>query len=448
MVAGDGARGRGQLPSKGDERTKMVARARSLGLQGRAFWGQRLRTMRALATGLCLLGVSPGCGTHVRASDDCGSGVVDAPHLLPRWERVEGTFPWYDHSATRLTDGTVLIAGGSTSWDWRKQQGRRETYRFDPASNRLQPDEPMTFARRAHRATLLGDGRVMVAGGFDSGIEKPWSPTPLGLHAEVFDPRAPPGKRWRRLPNPYGEVYREDYPGLYQGLLMALPSGEVLLALGDYYYPLLSGIAGPIEFFDPQTEVWRASDEPSFGYSAMETAAIIGDDGAVLSFSGARTSEVLRIDPVSGQRSVVARLLARRRNAAVVRRAAGSYWVIGGEAWSEDEPPVAATAERVDVPSGEVTRVSLDDAYTMLRATVLSSGVVLLFGYQRLQGRTITVGLFRLDGSYRRLLRLPYTGGNITATPLLDDSVLLCGDIEAANRGDVGAILRFYPEGL
>ena len=57
-------------------------------------------------------------------------------------------------TATTLRDGTVLVVGAAPT-----------AQRFDPSSGTFRPTEPMIDPRYFHTATLLADGRVLVAGG-------------------------------------------------------------------------------------------------------------------------------------------------------------------------------------------------------------------------------------------------------------------------------------------
>ncbi|HET6852532.1 MAG TPA: kelch repeat-containing protein, partial [Pyrinomonadaceae bacterium] len=64
------------------------------------------------------------------------------------------------HTATRLSDGRVLIAGGENS-DGTLNQAEL----YDPSSSTFSEAANMGAARADHTATLLGDGRVLIAGG-------------------------------------------------------------------------------------------------------------------------------------------------------------------------------------------------------------------------------------------------------------------------------------------
>jgi WD40 repeat protein len=82
-------------------------------------------------------------------------------------------------TATLLKDGQVLVAGGETA----------SAELFNPASGRFTATGSLTVSRTGHSATLLPDGRVLIAGGMqDVG---PIQPVPLLLgvaSAEIYDP--------------------------------------------------------------------------------------------------------------------------------------------------------------------------------------------------------------------------------------------------------------------
>ena len=83
------------------------------------------------------------------------------------------------HTATRLRDGKVLVAGGTNDNDT-LSYGLASAELYDPGTGTWTATGDMTQVRTWHTATLLGDGRVLVVGGFgDEGSVR---------SAELYDP--------------------------------------------------------------------------------------------------------------------------------------------------------------------------------------------------------------------------------------------------------------------
>jgi hypothetical protein len=154
----------------------------------------------------------------------------------------------YNQSATVLSDGRVLAAGGETwdfstpSWGGTVKVGA-ET--FDPASRLWTPTGSLNVARGGHRATLLSDGRVLVTGG----ESVPFSEWTALASAELYDPVA---GTWRATAPMASARVNHAQVLLADGRVMvaggtsatvgAVPTGPLWLAT--------------VEVFDPSTETW------------------------------------------------------------------------------------------------------------------------------------------------------------------------------------------------
>ena len=96
---------------------------------------------------------------------------------LGSWTSAESiTVRRFDHTATLLTEGRVLVAAGKNN-----PSAPVITEVYNPAVTDHDPAGPMTIGRRFHSATILPDGRVLMAGGQDPAFQTLSS-------AELFDP--------------------------------------------------------------------------------------------------------------------------------------------------------------------------------------------------------------------------------------------------------------------
>ena len=94
----------------------------------------------------------------------------------PAWQPVAAMATGRSgHTATLLTNGMVLVAGG--------QLGVASAERYDPATDRWTPSTP-AVPRAYHTASLLPDGRVLVAGG----LGREGDPAATAT-TEIYDPK-------------------------------------------------------------------------------------------------------------------------------------------------------------------------------------------------------------------------------------------------------------------
>jgi hypothetical protein len=169
------------------------------------------------------------------------------------------------HQATLLTDGRVLVTGGSDGEG--KAIGFAEV--FNPITTTWSLAAANLAPRLGHAASLLRDGRVLVVGGvpFASSCEAVES-------AEVYDPSTDRWSVTAKVPIPVGRGT----------VAVALKDGRVLIsgggtACGDVY--------SSAALFDPSSNTWTTTT--SMEAAAQFHVATLLDDGRVIVSVGTTT---------------------------------------------------------------------------------------------------------------------------------------------------------------
>ena len=164
------------------------------------------------------------------------------------------------HTATLLANGKVLVIGG--------HRGRRPSVTiyssaeiYDPAAGTFTAAGNMTRVRHKHEATLLTDGRVLIAGGSDERDGR-------GAYtsAEIYNPAT-------GVFTATGNMNTARYK--LQGTSVLLNDGKVLIAGG----------ANRAEVFDPATNTFSYASG-SLGTARLFAAATRLQNGQVLITGG------------------------------------------------------------------------------------------------------------------------------------------------------------------
>ncbi len=264
-------------------------------------------------------------------------------------------------TATLLPDGRVLVAGGPG------EGGAPQTTAsvFDPETMSWTPTGDMVLARGSHAATLITDGRrtVMVTGGDDDvGID--------GTHnsAEVYDLVDEVWSPWPRMIES-----RSGHTATH------LLDGRVLIAGGASD----GGPSAEVFDFDPTVLSWTATDDTP--WSPSQHTATLLTDGRVLVVDDARGTAqppshyaglATLYDPDGNSWSLTGELSESRGGHTATRLLDGRVLVSGGGSF-----PWGATAEIFDPEAGSWTTTgTMTEARGYHTATLLSDGRVLVAG--------------------------------------------------------------------
>lgn len=179
--------------------------------------------------------------------------------------------PREGHTATLLPDGKVLIAGGCRNADGSTSicnDYLNTAEIFDPETNQFTATAgTMTTARHGHSATLLPDGKVLIAGGRNS--------TSVLSSAEIYDPAT-------GTFSPTGSMAVPR-----TGHTASLSNGKVLLAGGSSDGILNSAEVFANGVFTPLTSTMATA-------RLLHTGTVL-DDGRVL-LAGGRNADLLIFD--------------------------------------------------------------------------------------------------------------------------------------------------------
>ena len=286
-----------------------------------------------------------GTGTFTEIIGDDGAGI-------------------YGHTATLLPNGKVLLAGGfvNSVWDYSGISGSYNgATLYDSATGVFSGTGNMTANRGDHTATLLANGKVLIAGGADQ------DPTGTGLaSAELYDPSTGTFTQTGSMA-----------VGRFLHTATLLQNGKVLIVGGA-----LTSTSDPVataEVYDPATGTFTMTGAMATARE-QHTATLLADGrvlivgGATSAGAGDPTATAEVYDPSTGSFSVTGSMAAARTYHTATLLPSGKVLVAGGG----DEN---STAEVYDPATGSFSITGgMEIGRSGHTATLLPNGSVLVAG--------------------------------------------------------------------
>lgn len=228
----------------------------------------------------------------------------------------------YDHAATLLKSGRVLVTGG---YDGVPSDGAEL---YDPGTATWSNAAPMRLARTGHGAVRLQSGKVLVVGGSVPSADPAASNGAYTRTAEIYDPAT---DSWTQAASMGTARFQPTVTLLDDGrVLVAGGVGDVDTANGTFSAVALKSA----EIFDPRNGSWTDVGSMSVGRS-MATATLLSD-GKVLEAGGyddtaGELASAELFDPAAGAWSPTGSLAQARDSASAVALSNGDVLVAGGD---------------------------------------------------------------------------------------------------------------------
>jgi N-acetylneuraminic acid mutarotase len=257
-----------------------------------------------------------------------------------------------------LPDGKVLVAGGRSG----NSAFVNSAELYDPATETWSYTGSLNTPRAAHTATLLPNGKVLAAGGYNL---RDNSPNALNS-AELYDPAT---GTWSSTGSLNG--------GRVLHTATLLPSGKVLVVDG---YCGVNCANSRAELYDPDSGKWVYTGSPQIERFGEQMATLL-ENGKVLVAGGLDfwtfeyTDGAELYDPATGEWSLTGKLEIARLGRVAPLLSNGKVLVVGTSA------DAGNSAELYDPNTERWAKTgSLEQASFFSLATTLSDGKVLITG--------------------------------------------------------------------
>jgi Galactose oxidase, central domain/Kelch motif len=311
------------------------------------------------------------------------------------------------HTATLLPNGKVLVAGGAINGG---NNSIASAELYDPASGTWTATGSLTTARTRHTATLLPNGKVLVAGGFNDhsgGVR---------ASAELYDPASGIWTATGTLAS-----------GRYFHTVTLLPNGKVLVAGGRG----TGGILASAELYDPASGTWTTTGSLAANREA-HTATLL-PNGKVLVAGGSNGIGLVSAelyDPASGTWAATGSLINTHGGATETLLPDGKVLVVGLFTGAELYDPASGTWAATGSPA---------IAHGSHTATLLPNGKVLVAGSNSVSNQAGAELYDPASGTWSATGSLATGRFSQTATLLPNGKALLAGGSNSNISGNLAS---------
>ena len=317
-------------------------------------------------------------------------------------------------TATLLQDGRVLVAGGFSG-----DSGFQATSQiYDPSGNSFSAGPSMILPRENATATRLTNGNVLIPGG---------TGTPgVTATSEIYDVTSN-----SFTSGPLMQTAREN------AVAVLLPGGKVLVAGGDNSGGALNGA----ELYDPVGGTFTAIASTMSAQRAIAMAALLPNGKVLIAGGSDRGSSILSADvydPVANTFSAVTNDMNHSRDQGTATTLPNGKVLIAGGVLQGDGSITLSSTELYDPVTNSFQSprtVSMTTARQNHTATLLPSGQVLIAGGTNSNGGNPLVSTELYDpstDSFGSVVNMTMARKLMTGTLLNNGNVIIIGGFSSS----------------
>jgi Kelch motif len=330
------------------------------------------------------------------------------------------------HTATLMSDGRVLVAGSVELEDYNCYAGMNSAEVYDPVLGSFALTSSMKNRRYAHTSTLLPNGKVLIAGGFS--FDEPdceAGTSPAVKSAELYDSSSGSFA-------PTGDMSLAR--GAHTATLLA--TGKVLIVgganTGGEPLPFAGNGSATAEVYDPATETFIPTGNMStarIGQTATlllnGKVLIAGGMTSTSAFDGQPLATAELYDPSTGAFAAVGPMTTSRAGHTATLLPNGTVLITGGFTYSPQTGTNSAEIYDPAKASFQATNRPMALGRRFHTATLLPNGTVLIVG-----GGSVVAEIYNpSDGSFSATAVDDFNRMGHTATLLKNGRAVIIGGL-------------------